>query len=343
MVDGRSGDTPCRDALPDRGTGRSGPGQVLAGAGVHLDLLAGIDEERDLEDQAGLDGGRLAGAGHPVPLEPRFGVGDGELDGGRQVDPDDLRPVELQDGVVAFLQVVGRVAQEVRRHLELLVRRRVHEHVVGAVPVQELHLALVDDGLLELLVGPVGPLDDGPGALVLQFGAHEGAALARLDVLELDHGEQALGQVERHAIAEIIGGDSHQTATSFGNRVSGRLPFAVTTRVSSMLTPPVPGRYTPGSTVTTVPAARIAVDPGPTDGPSWMSSPTPWPVPCSNRSAQPDAAITSRHTWSTEPAVAPGTTAATPARCEAATTSNTVASSPDGAPPTQNVLVMSDR
>src|SRR6202041_2435203 len=114
--------------------------------------------------------------------------------------------------------------------------------------------------------------------------ADEGPALARLDMLELHHGEETLGQVEGHAIAEVVGGDSHQTATSFGNWVSERLPSSVTTRVSSIRTPPVWGRYTPGSTVTTVPGTRIAVDPGPTDGPSWMSRPTPCPVPCSKRS-----------------------------------------------------------
>ena len=84
----------------------------------------GIDEQGDLEDQARLDRGRLAGPGHPVPLEPRLGVGDRQLDGGGQVDPDDLRPVELQDGVVALLQVIGRVTEEGRLDLELLVGRR---------------------------------------------------------------------------------------------------------------------------------------------------------------------------------------------------------------------------
>jgi hypothetical protein len=28
-------------------------------------------------------------------------------------------------------------------------------------------------------------------------------------VLELDHGEQALGQVEGHAVLQIVGGDAH--------------------------------------------------------------------------------------------------------------------------------------
>ena len=53
--------------------------------------------------------------------------------------------------------------------------------------------------------------------------------------------------------------------------------------------------------------------------------------------------MASRQAWSTEPAVTPGSTAATPARCDSATTSNTVASSPVGAPPTQKVRVMSER
>ena len=105
---------------------------------------------------------------------------------------------------------------ELGRDLQLLVVDGVHEHVVGAVPVEELHLPLVDDGLIELLVGPVGALDHRAGAHVLELGAHEGAALARLDVLELDDGEQALGQVQGHAVVQIVGGDSHQTARPSG-------------------------------------------------------------------------------------------------------------------------------
>ena len=41
---------------------------------------------------------------------------------------------------------------------------------------------------------------------------------------------------------------------------AGRQPSAVTTTVSSMRTPPCSGRYTPGSTVTTWPAASVAAD-----------------------------------------------------------------------------------
>ena len=93
--------------------------------------------------------------------------------------------------------------------VELVVGRVVHEHEVVAVAVEELHLPLVDDGLLDLLGGPEGPVEHGAGADVLQRGAHEGAALARLHVLELDHLEQALGQVEGHAVLQVVGGDGH--------------------------------------------------------------------------------------------------------------------------------------
>src|SRR5207302_9691373 len=140
------------------------------------------------------------------------------------------------------------------------VRDVVHEHVLLTVAVQVLHLALVDDRLLDLLVGAEGPLQHGPGAHVLQLGPYEGAAFARLHVLELDHGEQPLGEVEGHAVLEVVGRDGHALTRSFGDLVSARQPSGVTTTVSSIRTPPVSGRYTPGSTVTTEDVSRVSVD-----------------------------------------------------------------------------------
>ena len=80
----------------------------------------------------------------------------------------------------------------------------------------------------------------------------------------------------------------------------------MTTTVSSMRTPPTPGRYTPGSTVTTEPGSNVSRALAATRGASWISRPTPWPVPCTNASAQPAAAITSRHARSTAAQSAPG-------------------------------------
>src|SRR5690606_35269526 len=70
-----------------------------------------------------------------------------------------------------------------------------------------LHLALVDDRPLHALAGTEGALDDRAVADVLERGAHERAALARLDVLELDQGEEPVVEVDGHPVLEVGGGD----------------------------------------------------------------------------------------------------------------------------------------
>ncbi len=134
----------------------------------------------------------------------------------------------------------------------LVVGGVVHEDEVARIAIEELHLALVDDGLVDLLAGSEGAVDDRTRAGVLERRPHESATLAGLDVLEVDDGEQTLGQVEGHAVLQVVGGDGHvRISRSFDACVRGRQPSAVTTTVSSMRTPPCSGRYTPGSTVTT--------------------------------------------------------------------------------------------
>ena len=80
--------------------------------------------------------------------------------------------------------------------------------------VEVLHLPLVDRGPLDLLAGPERLVDHGPGADVLQRGAHEGAALARLHVLELDDLEQVALQLEGHAVLQVVGGDGGMLSSS---------------------------------------------------------------------------------------------------------------------------------
>ena len=115
--------------------------------------------------------------------------------------------------------------------------------------VQELHVALVDRGPLDLLTGAEGAVDDGAGADVPQGRAHERTALAGLHVLEVDDLEQALVEIEGHAVLEVVGGDAgpwrfagvghvDQARSAFGVRVSGTHPRSVTTTVSSTRTPP---------------------------------------------------------------------------------------------------------
>jgi hypothetical protein len=81
---------------------------------------------------------------------------------------------------------VRSVAQRLTFHIELVVRGCVHENVVVAVGVQVLHILTVDNGLFDLDASVEGLVDNCTGPRIADFGAHESATLAWLDVLKLD-------------------------------------------------------------------------------------------------------------------------------------------------------------
>ncbi len=66
---------------PERAVpGRSGAGQVLAGTGINLDALALVDEQRHLNDSAGLQRRGLQGVGRGIAGKAGFGGDDLQLD-----------------------------------------------------------------------------------------------------------------------------------------------------------------------------------------------------------------------------------------------------------------------
>ena len=67
-----------------------GAAEVLAGAGVDLDLLAGLDEEGDLDLCAGLEGCGLGRVGSGVACKAGVGVGDYEVNEEGRLDVEDL-------------------------------------------------------------------------------------------------------------------------------------------------------------------------------------------------------------------------------------------------------------
>src|SRR6266508_2131872 len=109
--------------------------EVFPGPGVHLDLLAGGQEQRDLDLVPGLQLGGLGAAGGAVALQARLGVLEGELDRGRELDVQRAALVHRDDRRLVLQQEVRRVADELRRDVDLLVVAGVHEHVRRAVVV----------------------------------------------------------------------------------------------------------------------------------------------------------------------------------------------------------------
>src|SRR5665647_2323446 len=179
--------------------------EVAAIARVDLHLLAGHDEQRDLDLQAGLDGRRLGAAGRPVTLQAGLGVGDLELDRRGHVDEERDALVDGHRDRAVLEEVVLGVAHRLFRDDELRVVGVVHEHVAVAVVVQVLHLAAVHGGRVDLGVGVERAVDDLAAQHVLELRAYDRVALARLVVLEPDDAPQLTVEVEHHAVLEIVG------------------------------------------------------------------------------------------------------------------------------------------
>ncbi len=105
----------------------------------------------------------------------------------------------------AFQQVVGVVAHQGLGQWVLLVVLRVHEDEVAAVAVQVRGIAPVDRRGLHLHARVVRLVDDLAGEHVLELGAHEGRALAWLDVLELGDLPELSLDLEDEPVLEVCG------------------------------------------------------------------------------------------------------------------------------------------
>jgi hypothetical protein len=141
-------------------------------------------------------------------------VRDLEDDRRGQLDVEGGALVGGHDGVLVLEEVVGGAAHHGLRHVDLVVGVGVHEDEVGAVLVEVLHRPLVDVARLDLGAGVERLVDDLAREHRLELGAHEGGALARLHVLELDDGPELPLEVEHHAVLEVIG-RSHRRVTTF--------------------------------------------------------------------------------------------------------------------------------
>ena len=134
------------------------------------------------------------------------------LDGHRQLDVE-RRPVVEGHLHRQALQQEARVVSDQRlRQVVLLVVLAVHEHEVRAVLVQIGGVAAVDGRGLDLDPGVERLVDDLARQHVLQLGAHERGALARLDVLELDDGPQLAIDLQDESVLEV-GGRCHGGTT----------------------------------------------------------------------------------------------------------------------------------
>src|SRR5262249_38277699 len=173
-------------ARPPTESGRSDAGEVLAVAGVDLQHVTLVDEEGDVHHVAGLQLRRLEGAAHRVAADAGIALHHLQIHRVGQGQPDGLAVVEEHRGLDVLLEEVPRFPEHLLPQEGLLVVAGVHEVVVLALLVEELHLPLLDVGLAHLVPALEGGLQHPAGQETLDAGADEGRPLSRLDVLDLD-------------------------------------------------------------------------------------------------------------------------------------------------------------
>ena len=103
-----------------------------------------------------------------------------------------------------YCELVGDLGA---RQAELLVGLLVHEVRLVAVVVEELDVLRLRVHAGELLAGAEGVVDHGAGLEILELGAHEGATLARLHVLEVDDPPHRTAVLDVHPGLELVRGD----------------------------------------------------------------------------------------------------------------------------------------
>jgi hypothetical protein len=196
-----SAERPARKALLDAL-------DVARFGSVHANLVAFVDERRNVHHQTGFEcGGLHHGAGGGF-LQRGLGLHNLQVHGVRQADADGLFVVEFDfhDGVGD--QVVDRFAQLFRVHLHLLVRFRIHEVEIVALFVEVLEFDFVEDGAVDEFFGAEAVVDDGAGAEIFHARLHGTALVARGAMLGAVDGVEIAFVLNDHAGAKLGGFDA---------------------------------------------------------------------------------------------------------------------------------------
>src|SRR5216684_680967 len=159
---------------------------VAAILGVDHQPRADADMRRHHHADAAFDDGGLVGRRRGLAPHHGIGLGDGERHGLGQLDADRRAFVKRHHDFHAVLQEAGLLfVEHVDPDRELLEVFLVHEGVAVVVLEQEGAVAFVDMDPVDRLAGTEALLQLVAFAQRLGFDRHEGATLARADVLHL--------------------------------------------------------------------------------------------------------------------------------------------------------------
>src|SRR6185437_16208307 len=155
-------------------------------------------------------------------------LGDGlrvhDFQGGalRQRHGDRVHVVERQLHDHVLLQIGGRVADDILRHLDLVVGLGIHEVEAVAIFVEIIEIALFHRGLFDRVGGLVALGDLYPVADSTHFNLTDGRSLAGMDVLGADNNVKLAVLLDDVALANRTGDDSQSCFSRCYDPAPGR-------------------------------------------------------------------------------------------------------------------------
>src|SRR5579864_8573589 len=185
-------------------------GQVHALSRVNLDLLAFVNERRDLHHQSGLRFRGLGYAGSSGAFQSRLSFYHRENHGLRKLDAHRLAIKKFHLDLKIGDEIVHGVAQNFLGQMSLLIVRSVHEVVRVSVGIEELHFHFIHIHFFNRIGRAKAVLEHGARAQIAQLGLDESAKIARRAVLHTEHGMKVIVVLDDHAGAELRGRDRHR-------------------------------------------------------------------------------------------------------------------------------------
>ena len=156
-------------------------------AGIDFDLVSDLEEERDLDHQAGGKSGRLLTTGGSISSFSWRSIDHLQDDRGLYLDVDRF-PVELlKDHLISFDEIEARISDHLIIERNLVIGIRVHEIISLSVLVEKLCIRIGDIREIDLVDLPECPLHGGAIEEVLQSGLLHSFAHRDFQVLRFQY------------------------------------------------------------------------------------------------------------------------------------------------------------
>ena len=170
---------------------------------IDTDLVTLVDEDRNADRSAGLNGCGLLNVGSRVTLYTGLALGDKKLNEYGRLNRENvaLPGKDLTDSLL--LDEAEVVVKLLLSDRSLIVALHIHEVVKITVVVEILHLLTLDECLLKLSSRVERGLGNTAGDDVSHLGANESRALTGLNVLELNDLHEVALVLKGNAVSEI--------------------------------------------------------------------------------------------------------------------------------------------